>query len=428
MRNSSRARPGLLLAFAAALAALPAAAEAPAAGPVLAILEIENAGMDPRLDYLAGILEGILAFDLGSLPSISLADRRNLEAILKEKELGMSALGADPGAAADFGRIAGADWLLSGEYVFLGTEVLLSLSLTETASARRTSFRDRGSTENLVHRLAEQVAERLTGTRPSLADDSRARSLVSLRDESPGSIALHSPIIDAEVFLDGDFVGYTTGDVRKPFLIEKLRPGKHRVGTRLGNSFGVVLLPEIAFEPWSAEVEVEASKRLVLRDPTRHFNDALYRLERFWEGERKAPASRPEELALDTDILFLDRKGEPARVRARALPRPQADGALLVELSLELAREPGASVPAAELPGTRQAPLSGKELGSPYPWPSPARASGSVALPASADGEAEARIEAGILALEATLEFRYGSWKLELELLRTDLRQGMFAE
>ncbi len=68
--------------------------------------------------------------------------------MLKEKDLTLSALGQD--AAAQAGRLAGADWLLSGEYVFLGSDVLLTLSLTEAATAKRVVFRDRWPNENLL--------------------------------------------------------------------------------------------------------------------------------------------------------------------------------------------------------------------------------------------------------------------------------------
>ena len=179
-----RPSPALLLGLAAILAsAAPAFAQSPLPSPVpggravpaVAILEMANAGLDPRLDYLAGIIQGLLAYDLGGRSDLVLVDRRNLEAVLKEKELALSPLGSGAAASAEelsqAGRLAGADWLLSGEYAFLGADVLVTLSLTETASARRTVFRDRGPSENLVHALAEKVVERLTGTRPSFVEE-----------------------------------------------------------------------------------------------------------------------------------------------------------------------------------------------------------------------------------------------------------------
>ncbi len=258
----------------------PASTAAAAGGgvPTLAIIEIANAGMDPRVDYLSSMVQGILAFDLGSTGDIALVDRRNLDAVLKEKELSLSAIGQDADSAAAAGRLVGADWLLSGEYVFMGADVLITLSLTDTATAKRVVFRDRGSSENLVHGLAEQVALRLTGKQATFAESGRSRSLVSLRDETPGSVALFSPIIKAEVYLDEQFIGYTTGDNTVPLILDKLSPGQHTVRVHLDSSFGVVKLPEVSFHDWQVTVAVEPGKRATLRDQTRQLNDYLYRL------------------------------------------------------------------------------------------------------------------------------------------------------
>jgi hypothetical protein len=393
-----------VLAVAFALAAAGASAV-----PAVAILEIANAGLDPRVDYLSGIVQGILAFDIGSQSDLALVDRRNLDAVLKEKELSLSSLGQDPGSAAEAGRLAGADWLLSGEYVFLGTDVLLTLSLTEAASAKRVVFRDRGSSENLVHKLAEQVVLRLTGAQASFADPGRSRSLVSLRDETPGSIALFSPIIQAEVFLDGAFVGYTTGDATLPLVLDKLAPGQHRVRVHLDSSFGVVGLPEVSFRDWEVAADVEANKRLTLRDETRHFNDILYRLIELGEGSAKAtdadtkaakPGSAPAPLpglAFEKELSFKDRTGQEVAVKLRAKPR--LEGASLV-LDFALSAGPAGQAPAAS--------------------------AFSIALPAGEEGEKEGEAAVGIVKLSATLERYADSWSLDWRVERTDIHQNMW--
>ncbi len=385
-----------------ALAASPPAAAAPAV-PTVAVLEIANAGMDPRVDYLSGIVQGILAFDLGSRGDIALADRRNLDAVLKEKELTLSALGQDADSAAAAGRLAGADWLLSGEFVFLGSDVLLTLSLTDTATAKRAVFRDRGSSENLVHKLAEQVVLRLTGRQAAFADPSRSRSLVSLRDETPGSLALFSPIIRAEVFLDEQFVGYTTGDGTVPLIFDRLSPGQHRVRVHLDRSFGVVKLPEVSFHDWEAAFDVEPNKRVTLRDPTRHFNDILYRLIELGTASIKAPdaESKPgapaPKLAFAKELSFQDRTGRDVTVKFDAKPR-LGEGFLVLDFTLSA--------------GSADA----------------APASMSIAIPSGAEGEKEAEVEAGIVKLSATLERHSDYWSLDWRLERTDIHQNMFSE
>jgi hypothetical protein len=414
------------LALALAMASIAPASAAPAAAqriPAVAILEIANAGMDPRVDYLSSIVQGILAFDIGSRSDLALVDRRNLDALLKEKELSLSSLGQDPDAAAAAGRLVGADWLLSGEYVFLGSDVLLTLSLTDASTAKRTVFRDRGASENLVHKLAEQVVLRLTGKEASFADPGRSRSLVSLRDETPGSIALFSPIIQAEVFVDEQFFGYTTGDATVPLVVDKLSPGKHRVRVHLDSSFGVVKLPEVSFHDWEVDAEVEANKRLTLRDATRHFNDILYKLIELGSGSARstdadAGAAKPAgaaspapELAFAKDFTFQDRQGADIAVRLEAKPRlaPASPGdaaspadakALVLDLSLRV----GAKAQA------------------------PASAALSLSLAPAEGGEKEGEARAGIVRLRATLERYANYWSLDWRVERTDIEQNMFRE
>lgn len=392
-----------LLAFAFAIATLaPAAAQHV---PAIAIIEMANAGMDPRVDYLASMIQGILAFDLGSRNDISLVDRRNLDAVLKEKELSLSAIGQDADSAAAAGRLAGADWLLSGEYVFMGSDVLVTLSLTDSATAKRVVFRDRGSTENFIHGLAEQIVLRLTGKQAAFADPGRTRSLVSLRDETPGSIALFSPIIRAEVYLDDQFVGYTTGDETVPFVMDKLTPGRHRVRVHLDSNFGVVKLPEVSFHDWETAADVEPDKRATLRDETRQFNDYLYPLIELGSGSIRAPdsESKPGEpapkLGFTKELGFQDRKGGEIEVRVSARPRLTGTS-LSVDFTLSAGPE-------------------GQE---------PAASSLSIALPAGEEGRKEGEAEAGIVKLGASLERSQDSWSLDWSIERTDIRQNMWSE
>lgn len=373
--------------------------------PSVAVLEIANAGMDPRVDYLSGIIGGLVSFDLGSRPSIALTDRRNLDAVLKEKELSLSAIGTDASAAAAAGRLVGADWLLTGEYVFTGTDVLLTLSLTDAATAKRVVFRDRGSDENLVHRLAEQVLLRLTGETVALAEPGTSRSLVSLRDETPGSIALFSRIIRAEVFLDGEFVGYTTGDITVPLVFDKLSPGLHSVRVHLDSTFGVVDMPAVTFRDWEARVKVEPGKRATARDGTRHFNEVLYELARLGEGSLKPSIPKDEAAELDPrmsfakDFAFQDRAGKDVAIRLESRPR-RAGGAVYLDLALTLTPKGQAA--------------------------SSARA--SLRLPAESEGNQAVEADLGIALLSADADRYSGYWSIDWRLDRTDIRQGMWTE
>jgi len=225
------------------------------AGPRVAVLELENRSGDPRYDYLGGIVQGLLLYDLSSSGSVELLDRGSIAALLEERELSLSSIAA--AQARSFEGISTADYIVAGEYVLLGTELRLTFKLVDVATSRVATFSDSGSTENLVHGLAEALVERLTGKRPALREEGRSRSLLSLRDETPGSIALFSPLIDAQVLLDGEFVGYTIGDRRVPFeegrLLAGLVPGARLVTLETQNH---ILLPqEPAFRQFFDELE-----------------------------------------------------------------------------------------------------------------------------------------------------------------------------
>ncbi len=396
----------LILVFSIApenLNAQPAAV--PRKAPSIAVLDIENVGLDPRVDYLAGIIGGLLAFDLGNRPDIALADRRNLDAVLREKELSLSALGTDAAAAAEAGRLVGADWLLTGEYVFLGSDILITLSLTDTATAKRVVFRERGADENLVHRLAEQLILRLSGQAVTLVESDRSRSLLSLRDETPGSIALFSPIIKAEVFLDGEFVGYTTGQDTVPFIIEAVPPGDHVVRVHLDSDFGVVDLPAVTFRDWEGRAKVTSGKRAILRDETQHFNEILYPLIVLCssrliskDADSKPGLSAPS-LAFVKVLAFQDRTGVENEVRVEARPRDIKDG-VAVDMTISA--------------GPRGKPAE--------------TASFSLQLGKTEQTSREARAEAGIVTLSAEFERRSESWVLTWRAERTDIRQNMWQE
>ena len=275
----------------------------------LALLDIGNLTYDPRYDYLEGIVWGLLLYDFSRIPGIALVERQDLEQVLDEQRLRLQGIVEDEEEAIRIGDLLGADYLLSGSYVFLGEDIILTLTTTRVADGRTASFSDRGHTENLIHGLAEKVAERLTGTASPLVSADGNRSIISLKDESPGSVALHSPLIDAEIYLDGEFFGYTTGDMTEPIAIEPLPPGEHTIETRYGRDFGVVDQPEISFRNWSETVEIKPGKRTVLRDESRHFNDIIYSLMRLKRGDLRTDDPRQDPIRVQETVSFTDRDG-----------------------------------------------------------------------------------------------------------------------
>lgn len=291
----------------------------------IAFLSVDNLSANPRYDYLEGIIRGLLLFDLTGARDIEVVNRSDLDDILREQELQLSSLAEDQNKAIEVGRILGADYLLRGEYVFLGRDVLITVRLLEVVSARTLTFSERGASENTLHSIAEQIIFRLTGREVALQSDQHDRSIISLQDEKPGSVHLFSHLIDAEIFVDDEFVGYTTGNSRVPFEIEDLSPGTHRLRIHL-YSFGVVKQPEITFHDWEEEVEIQPGKRSVVRAKVRHLNEIIYGLQRlvredisFRELEADGSVRR------EHDASFIDREGRPVPIELVAEARRRDD-------------------------------------------------------------------------------------------------------
>ncbi len=275
----------------------------------VALAGIENTGGDPRYDYLTGIVEGLLLFDFSRSPGVKLVNRNKIEDVLDEQRMVLSGLIADDEKAVEIGRLAGADFLVHGSYVFIGLEVLFSLTITDVETGTAIAVTDRGATENAVHRLAEKAVAAISGARVTFATPETDRSILSLQDEKPGEIAFHSNLMDAEIYLDGKFVGYTGNDSRIPFVISNVAPGSHTIMTDLGADFGTVDLPEVIFRNWSATVQVTPGGRIVVRGKERHFNSFLYDMQKLFHLSKTMYADRDPELQFAEDLTFTDRQG-----------------------------------------------------------------------------------------------------------------------
>jgi TolB-like protein len=382
---STRFLPATLAAILAVM--IPAGAFA---APRVAVLSPENRTGDPRYDYIAGIAHGLILYDLSSSGMVELVERRSIDALLSERELSMSAI-ASPSEKA-FEGIAVADWILAGEYVLLGPELRLTLKLVDVATSKVVTFSDSGATENLIHSLAESVIERLTGKRPSLAEEGRSRSILSLRDETPGVIALFSYLVDAKVYLDGEFAGYTTGDRRVPFIIEGVDPGVHEISTDLGGDFGVVKLPEVTFAPWKSIVRVLSGKRLTVSDASTHFNDQLYRLRQLVRESPKPAFDASGRYAATFPFTFTDRTGATR------------SGALDVTITA-----PSGDAGAGSCAVT-------------YRYEGETR---TASLSYSLEAEAEFEDALGLAEFSVSVSNRYGRVDLDVEVDRVDIQQGM---
>ncbi|MDX9959024.1 MAG: hypothetical protein RBT68_11340, partial [Spirochaetia bacterium] len=216
--------------------------------------------------------------------------------------------------------------------------------------------------------------------------------IVSLRDEAPGTVALHSNLIRAEIFLDGEFAGYTTGAVDQPFIIEKMAPGPHTIRVHLGRGFGVVKLPQVEFADWELAFDLKPGERKVLRDQTRELNWLLSTMRNLLSEDFYYTSEMSTKAARVYEVSFVDRAGTAVPVRL-ALNPSERNG------TLELAPE-----------------LNVGGLAATY------RLSGAKGEETSLD------VTLGLVRFMATIDMRYDRTELEFDLDRVDIWQGMYNE
>jgi len=166
----------------------------------------------------------------------------------------------------------------------------------------------------MVHQLAEEIILHLTGQRTELQNPDSVRSILSLRDETPGQISFYSRMTSAEIFIDGEFAGYTTGNNRTAQIFDDLAPGIHNIMVKAGQDFGMINLPEFTFEPWNTDVEVRAGKNKVVRDGSVDYNGAIYdHMEVVSERKTFIDGFRGIE-RFESDFSYIDLEGNPVNV------------------------------------------------------------------------------------------------------------------
>lgn len=205
------------------------------------------------------------------------------------------------------GRTLGADWLIYGEYIYLGKDVLITVSLTNVETTRTFAYSDRGSSENIIHSLAEKIVMKLTGMEMVFQNEDSVRSIISMRDESPGKLKLYSWVAGAEIYLDDVFIGYTGEDNKVPFIIEKVEPGEHTIRTHYW-TFGEVDLPEVIFRDWDEEFKISSGDEIVIRANQRQFNSIIYDLQQLIREDYRYKSDSDPLYKKEHTQNWLDRK------------------------------------------------------------------------------------------------------------------------
>lgn len=287
-------------------------------GVETAFLDFENINMDPAFDYLGGIIKGLLLYDISRNEHIQLVNRSELERVLEEQSLRLSGLTNDSENALKLGRMLGADWLISGEYIYLGRDVLINVSLTNVETTRTFAYSERGSSENTIHGLAEKIVMKLTGIEAVFQNEDSVRSIISMRDESPGKVKLYSWVSGADIYLDNEFLGYTGENNKVPYIIENIEPGVHILRTEYW-PFGEVDLPEVFFHDWDEEFEITSGEEIVIRANQMSFNAIINKLrELIGESYRYDPETEPADGRYHK-ITWQDRKAREQEIEFRLI-------------------------------------------------------------------------------------------------------------
>lgn len=103
------------------------------AAPVLAILPLVNNSATARLDDMQTAFAELLQASLGEYAGVRLVERQKLDTIVAEQKLSLSGL-VDPETAAQVGKLAGAQRLLTGSFLELGDELNLQVRIVDTAT------------------------------------------------------------------------------------------------------------------------------------------------------------------------------------------------------------------------------------------------------------------------------------------------------
>ena len=388
----------VLIAVSALLCAVLTPGFTQPATTTVAVLPFENTTADIRSDYLGKIAEALLMYDLSSVSSLQLVSRDEIDALLQEKKLALSGLfEGSTDAAEEIEALTSADYLLRGEFVHLGDELIFILKLLRVSDGEAIVIRERGTDENTIHRLAEQAVRSLTGRSITFTTEDGNRSIISMRNEEPGVIAVYSPLINAEIYINDSFVGYTTGDPTEPFIADKLRPGPHTVRTHLSRNFGVIDLPEIKFHDWETEVRVKPGQRTVVRDESRHFNDILYSLQ--WLVRKEVSFDSRAKLLTyshSEEFKFIDRQGQTMRGVINYRPDPASEppvGSQTETLKVEIQLNDAAQV---------------------------------LQIPVPPQGKMNSQNSTlQLLDIEIGIDARYSDWELSYSVRRNDVYQGL---
>ncbi|HLA48184.1 MAG: hypothetical protein A3I04_08175 [Nitrospinae bacterium RIFCSPLOWO2_02_FULL_39_110] len=135
--------------------------------PALAIAEFQNNTGKQELEFLSRSIPDIITTDLSKPALIKILERREINRITGEHKLSTSGM-VDEKTAKEAGKLLGTDYMITGSFTRLGSELRIDIRLIDVESGQVIGFNQIGNDENIIYRLSESLTKYLTGNEISL--------------------------------------------------------------------------------------------------------------------------------------------------------------------------------------------------------------------------------------------------------------------
>jgi TolB-like protein len=143
--------------------AVPPAAPFEGAGAdakVLAVIAFDNSSGEPRYDPLGRGIAAMMITDLAQVPSIRVVERERLQDVLGELQLQQTHL-VDPATAQRVGRIAGAEYVVTGSIAAMQPRVRIDTRVIRVETGEIVKTASVTGREDRFFELQERLADEL---------------------------------------------------------------------------------------------------------------------------------------------------------------------------------------------------------------------------------------------------------------------------
>lgn len=128
-----------------------------AGAQVVSVLYFDNTARNSQYNWLRKGIADMLITDIASAGAIEVVEREQLEKLLDELEFALSDL-ADTQNSLELGKLAGAESLIYGSFIFLNDQLRIDCKITEVESGKITGSASVSGKPDSLFRLEKQLA------------------------------------------------------------------------------------------------------------------------------------------------------------------------------------------------------------------------------------------------------------------------------